>query len=157
MLVDINNPGYLKLSLRKCDESNPEFSYTFDYEGFQKGEFTYTSILNEDPKFEYYIKVKEIGTLYINIKSDDEYDSLMAIRAEYSPEKIKGSIEKPGNKGILEYQLLDSNTAELTFTEVTCGSDSNCHKQYDYFTLSAVGLQELYSQTVCPSQYFATT
>lgn len=66
----------------------------------------------------------------------------MAIRAEYSAEKIKGSAEKPGNKGILEYQLLDSNTAELTFSEVTCGtSDSNCHKEYDYYTLSAVGLQ----------------
>ena len=60
--------------------------------------------------------MKEIGTLYINIKSDEEYDSLMAIRAEYSADKIKGSVEKPGNKGILEYQLLDSNTAELTFT-----------------------------------------
>ena len=48
--------------------------------------------MNEDPKFEFFIKVKEIGTLYVNIKSDEEYDSLMAIRAEYSQEKIKGAM-----------------------------------------------------------------
>ena len=66
----------------------------------------------------------------------------MAIKAEYSAEKMKGSIAKPGNKGILEYQLLDSSTAELTFTEVSCGaSETNCHKQFDYYTLNAVGLQ----------------
>ena len=37
MLIDVNNPGYLKISIRKCDESNPTFSYTFDYDGFSKG------------------------------------------------------------------------------------------------------------------------
>lgn len=42
-------------------------------------------MLNEDPKFEYYIKAKEIGTLYVNIKSEDEDDTLMSIKAEYSP------------------------------------------------------------------------
>lgn len=37
LLVDVNNPGYVKLTIRKCDESNPEFGYTFDYDGFSKG------------------------------------------------------------------------------------------------------------------------
>jgi hypothetical protein len=69
MLIDVNNPGYVKMTVRKCDESNPEISYTFDYEAFQKGEFTHTEVLNDDPIFEFYIKAKEVGTLYVNIKS----------------------------------------------------------------------------------------
>jgi hypothetical protein len=36
LLVDVNNPGYLKITIRKCDESNPKFGYTFDYDSFQK-------------------------------------------------------------------------------------------------------------------------
>jgi hypothetical protein len=84
-LIDVNNPGYLKLSIKKCDESEPEFSYTFDYDGFQKGEFTYSSEMNEDPKFEYYVKAKEIGTLYVNFRGEEDDDSLLSIRAEYSP------------------------------------------------------------------------
>ncbi len=128
MLVDVNNVGYLKIILRKCDESNPQFSYTFDYDGFQKGEFTYESVLNDDPKFEYYVKANAVGTLYMNIKSEQEDDSLMSIKVEYSPQKIKSASTKAGNRGVLEYQLLDSATAEITFTEVTCNSTSTCHK-----------------------------
>ncbi len=62
----------------------------------------------------------------------------MSIKAEYSPDKIKSAIIKAGNKGVLEYQLLDSATAELTFTEVSCsGGETACHKEFDYFTISA--------------------
>jgi len=35
----------------------------------------------------------------------------MSIKAEYSQEKIKSTTIKAGNKGIIDYQLLDSTTA----------------------------------------------
>lgn len=35
-IVELSNPGYLEIVIRKCDESNPVFSYTFDYDSFQK-------------------------------------------------------------------------------------------------------------------------
>jgi hypothetical protein len=54
--------------------------------------------------------------LYVNIKSEEEDDSLVSVKAEYSAEKMKSVSTKPGNKGIIDYQLLDSVTAELTFT-----------------------------------------
>ena len=54
--------------VRKCDESNPKFSYTYDYDGFQENEFTYETELNENPKSNFYSKVKP-GTLYIRFES----------------------------------------------------------------------------------------
>ncbi len=93
----------------------------------------------------------------MNIKSEQDTDSLMSIKAEFSPEEIKSAIIKAGNKGVLEYHLLDFATAELTFTELSCsGGETECHKEFDYFTISAKEKQELYSQTVCSNQYFAT-
>lgn len=35
-LVELSNAGYIEIITRKCDESNPVFSYTFDYDAFQK-------------------------------------------------------------------------------------------------------------------------
>ena len=40
-LVEISNPGYISIVVRKCDESSPTFSYTYDYDGFQSGDYTY--------------------------------------------------------------------------------------------------------------------
>lgn len=36
-LVELSNPGHIAMTVRKCDESNPNFAYTFDYDGFQEG------------------------------------------------------------------------------------------------------------------------
>ena len=36
LISDVNNPGYLLVTVRKCDQSSPEFGYTFDYDSFQK-------------------------------------------------------------------------------------------------------------------------
>lgn len=34
-LVELSNPGYISMVVRKCDESSPTFAYTYDYDGFQ--------------------------------------------------------------------------------------------------------------------------
>ena len=57
-IVDLQSKGYVLLTLKKCDESSVEFSYTLDYEGFQKGDYQYTTTLQNDPKMEQLVKVK---------------------------------------------------------------------------------------------------
>jgi hypothetical protein len=110
VLIDIVNPGHLTITLRKCDESEPTFGYTFDYDGFQDQEFEYETPLNDDPKFQFYSKVKNPGTLYMHLGSPLER-SLMSIKVEESVEKTIGVGMKAGNKGKISYVILDSQTA----------------------------------------------
>ena len=44
-LVEVSNPGYIMMTVRKCDESNPDFAYTTDYDGFQSGDFALQTTL----------------------------------------------------------------------------------------------------------------
>lgn len=88
------------MSIRKCDQSAPDFGYTFDYQSFQKSEFEYTTSLAEDPKFQFYIKASKIGTLYMQMNSTDD-NGLFSISARYSDSKIKGDKIKPGKNGKL--------------------------------------------------------
>lgn len=87
-LADVNNPGYLLVTVRKCDQSSPDFGYTFDYDSFQKGEFEYATALNEDPKFNFYIKASKIGTLYMQMNMTDDF-GLFSIKVHYESSKIK--------------------------------------------------------------------
>lgn len=70
-LVELSNPGYIEIITRKCDESNPIFSYTFDYDSFQKDEFTYETELGVNPKNRFMTKVKP-GTLYMKMKTPEK-------------------------------------------------------------------------------------
>jgi hypothetical protein len=45
VLTDVNIPGFIDLELRKCDQTTPTLSYTFDYDGFIKGEYLYEAVL----------------------------------------------------------------------------------------------------------------
>ena len=83
-LIEVNNPGYLTITLRKCDESEPTFGYTFDYESFQNKEYTYEATLEDDPKYEFKTKTKEKGTLYIHIESPKDR-SLLSLKVTFSP------------------------------------------------------------------------
>ena len=44
----------------------------------------------------------------------------MTVKAAFSSSKIKAGRAKPGDKGLLQYQLLDSSKAELTFSTLVC-------------------------------------
>jgi len=87
-LADVNNPGYLLVTIRKCDKSSPDFGYTFDYDSFQKGEFEYLTSLTDDPKFNFYIKASKIGTLYLQMNGTDDF-GLFSIKVHYEDSKIK--------------------------------------------------------------------
>lgn len=76
------------MTIRKCDQTSPDFGYTFDYESFQKSEFEYTTSLTDDPKFQFYIKASKIGTLYMQMNVTDEF-GLFSIKIHYNDTKIK--------------------------------------------------------------------
>jgi hypothetical protein len=79
----------------------------------------------------------------------------MAIKATFSSSKIQPGRSKPGDKGTIQYQLLDSTKAELTFTSLVCGtSNKNCNKDFTYSALSSDKLDNVYAQLVCPSIMF---
>lgn len=101
------------------------------------------------------IKAKEPGAVYIKVRSPDDDTSLMSIKAIFSPNKIKSSKSKPGDKGLIQYQLLDSTKAELTFTSLVCGdSDKNCNKDFNYSSVSSTDITSIYAQLACPSVMF---
>lgn len=86
-LVELSNSGYIEIVTRKCDESSPIFSYTFDYDSFQKGEFTYEAELGANPKSRFMSKVKP-GTLYMQMKTPPNERSLVSMYVRYSEKKI---------------------------------------------------------------------
>ena len=110
-----------------------------------------TTELNQD----LILKAKTPGAVYIKIRSPDDDSTLMTIKATFSPNKITPSKSKPGDKGLVQYQLLDSTKAELTFTTLVCGtSDKNCNKDFSYSSLSAANISDVYAQLVCSSTMF---
>lgn len=57
MLTEISSQGYVYVTVRKCDDSSPTFSYTFSYDSFQEGDYNYESTLSDNPKSEFFSKV----------------------------------------------------------------------------------------------------
>ena len=54
------------------------------------------------------LKVKDSGSAYIKVKSSEDDDSLLTVKAVYKWVKSKEQKTKPGNKGLVEYRMLDS-------------------------------------------------
>jgi len=79
--------------------------------------------MNEDLASDLILKVKSSSGLYIKVKSSDSERTLMSIKAVFSQQKMKSSRTKPGEKGLIQYQLLDSTKAELTFSTVVCSKE----------------------------------
>jgi hypothetical protein len=57
-MLNVHMPGYVKISIKKCDESEPTFSLTQNYNDFISEIFSYEVILNEELQFDYTIKIK---------------------------------------------------------------------------------------------------
>lgn len=80
----------------------------------------------------------------------------MSVKAVFSTQKLKLNRAKPGDKGLIQYQLLDSTKAELTFTNLVCNADEkNCNKNFVFTALNSDKLQNIYSQLVCSSIMFS--
>jgi hypothetical protein len=82
--------------------------------------------------------VKGQGSVYLKVRSPDDDRSLMTVKALFNPNKINPSRAKPGDKGLIKYQLLDSTKAELTLTGLVCATnDKNCNKDFSYSSISS--------------------
>lgn len=110
--------------------------------------------MDQDLRSELVLKVKADSALYIKVRSSELEKTVMAIRATFSHDKIKVERAKPGDKGLIQYQLLDSTKAELTFTPLVC-QDKTCSKDFTYTSVRADTLDSIYSQLVCPSIMFS--
>lgn len=98
------------------------------------------------------LKASQPGAVYIKLRSPDDDTTLISVKAIFSPNKITPRKSKPGDKGLIQYQLLDSTKAELTFTSLVCGgTDKNCNKDFSYSSVSSTDVQSIYAQLVCPS------
>ena len=97
-------------------------------------------------------KVKP-GTLYMHMKTPPEEKSLLSIYVKYSDKKIFDPEILPGNKGDLDYSITDSSNALLKFKPPTC-PDSSCPK-FKYYLMTANNMRDLYTQLVCPSNFFS--
>ena len=79
----------------------------------------------------------------------------MSVKVDYSEKKIKGDSMKAGNKGIIKYSIIDSQKAELTINAPVC-EGSKCSKKLKYSVMSSDKLVDLYTQLVCPTNFFAS-
>lgn len=76
--------------------------------------------MSEDLAFDLVLKVKPGKSLYIKIRSTEQDPTVMTIKAAFSSNKLKAGRARPGDKGNLQYQLLDSTKAEITFSTLVC-------------------------------------
>ena len=57
------------------------------------------------------IKTKGLGGLYIKLTNSQYSYTVATLSATFSPTKLVSSKAKPGDKGLIQYQLLDSTKA----------------------------------------------
>jgi hypothetical protein len=152
LLVEVSNEGFLLLVVRKCDEGVPILSYSFDYNGTLRDEYEYDSPIKDEVRQEIFIKPK-IGTLYIKFTVDVE--SIFSVMVNYYRTKAEMPRDnaKLGNQGIIDYQLINSIDAEISFLPLSCNNRACPHVKYEH--MSSTSLHNLYSQLVCPSHFFS--
>lgn len=73
----------------------------------------------------------------------------------YSEQKFKDTEMVAGNKGNVEYSIIDSASAQLTIKPPTCSGTEKCEAKLKYYIMTANKMRDLYSQLVCPSNFFS--
>jgi hypothetical protein len=102
LVVNVPFQTYLQIEFKKCDESILTIGYTTSYEDFVKEEFSYEQEMGEEELLTYLqIKTKTSGSAYIKVKSPDDDDSLLTVKATFSFVKSKVEKAKAGNKGLI--------------------------------------------------------
>ena len=119
-MLNTAGSGYVKVSFSKCSISYPSIAYTTNYQDFIAEDYSIENQMTEDLTSELVLKVNASSGLYIKVKSSETEKTLMSIKAAFSQQKMKSSKAKPGDKGLIQYQLLDSAKAELTLSNVQC-------------------------------------
>ena len=92
----------------------------------------------------------------MQLSNNDVLNGLFSIQVIYSPTKIASYKMKSGNNGIVEYTLLNSNKALLKFNGAVCPK-GKCEKSIKYYWIAGRNFQDVYTQGVCPYNYFLLT
>ena len=143
------------MEIKKCDESKLSVGYTLVYDDFINEEFSFQQEVGEEELLTQLLIKAKTGNAYIKLKSPEDDDSLITVKALYSYNKTKKESTKPGNNGLVEYRMIDYSNAELTFSPITCpNSNKNCHKEFAYSYISSQEIQNVYAQLMCSSISF---
>ena len=76
----------------------------------------------------------------------------MTVKASFSATKTEYTPAKAGNKGAIEYQLLDSIKAELSFSAVVC--EGKCTGSFTYSAIFSPKVDQIVSHLVCTAVSF---
>jgi len=76
----------------------------------------------------------------------------MTIKASFSATKIENVVAKAGDKGVIEYQFLDSTKSELTISAVVC--EGKCSGSFTYSAIYSHRIDLIYSHLVCTAVSF---
>ena len=70
VVVPCPNPGYLHITLKKCDQSSPYLGYTFNHSQFVEEDFDIEQQITEDLTYDLVLKVKPgQQELYLKLRS----------------------------------------------------------------------------------------
>lgn len=97
------------------------------------------------------IRVKKAGSLYFKVRAEDATSSMLTVKALFNTDKISLNNAKAGNKGNLEYQFLDSETAEISYSGVVC--DNHCG-DFTYTAIRSNNVSNIIAKLVCTSVSF---
>ena len=101
------------------------------------------------------IKTENRGSAYVKVKSPEDDDSLLTVKATFSYVKNKAEKAKAGNKGLVEYRMLDMQNAELSFAPIVCpAANKACTKEFAYSSISSTKAEDIYAHLVCSSISF---
>ncbi len=150
--LPVSAAGYVKFTMNKCSSCEPFVAFTEDYNDFVSESFETEEQISDSLTYENVIHVKKAGGIYFKIRSKDDEESILTVKASFSPTKIVQSKAKAGNKGNIEYQLLDSTKAEITYSGVVC--EKSCQGQFSYSAITSPVMNRIISQLVCTSVSF---
>ena len=130
LVINVPFQTHLNVEFKKCDESSLTIGYTTSYDDFVHEEFSYEQEMGEEELItSLQIKTENRGSAYVKVKSPDDDDSLLTVKATFSYVKNKAEKAKAGNKGLVEYRMLDMQNAEISFAPIVCpAANKACSK-----------------------------
>ena len=98
------------------------------------------------------IKVKKAGSIYLRVKASIDSISILTIKSTFSTQKTELSSAKAGDKGEIQFDLVEWNKAEIVFSAVVC--EEKCHGSFTYTAIVSPQIDQIISHLVCTSVSF---
>lgn len=148
-MVWVSNEGYVELVIKKCTQSDLNLAYTLDDDSYEKQDFSFEADV-EEHIYTALIKAK-VGSIYIRLKS--QVGALFSLSAKFyfSKKEMPESEISPGNKGQIQYRVLEDRQLEVEFSPIQC--KARCPTaRYEY--LLSNNQENVVNQVACPASIF---